>query len=77
MADALYIPALTGDIPLIAPQLKYFKIKSQILGADGWKSEEIFNQIEKNPLLAKQGVVNSASARARGHFTHAYHNLIR
>lgn len=50
MADALYIPALTGDIPLIAPQLKYFKIKSQILGADGWKSEEIFNQIEKSYL---------------------------
>jgi branched-chain amino acid transport system substrate-binding protein len=49
-SDALYIPALTPDIPLIAPQLKYFKIKSQILGANGWESDEIFHQIEESYL---------------------------
>lgn len=49
-SDALYIPAMTTDIPLIAPQLKYFKIKSQILGANGWESDEIFNQIEESYL---------------------------
>ncbi len=50
MAEAVYIPALTVDIPLLAPQLKYFNVKAQILGADGWKSEGIFHQIEASYL---------------------------
>ena len=45
--EAVYIPALPGDIPLIAPQIKYFKIKAQILGADGWKSNELFHQVDE------------------------------
>lgn len=48
--DGIYIPAPSEDIPLIATQIKYFKIKSQILGADGWKDESIFNQIENSYL---------------------------
>jgi len=48
--EALYIPALTTDITLLAPQLKYFKIKAQILGADGWKSEELFQQTDASYL---------------------------
>lgn len=48
--QAIYVPAMTDDIPLIAPQLKYFKLKSQILGADGWKSPDIFRQIDSSYL---------------------------
>ena len=50
MPEALYIPALTPDIPLLAPQLKYYKVKAQILGADGWKAEELFSRIETSSL---------------------------
>lgn len=55
--DAIYIPARTSNISIIAPQIKYFKIKSQILGADGWYSDNIFNQVEENYL---EGVVLTA-----------------
>ncbi|MEA1913258.1 MAG: penicillin-binding protein activator [candidate division WOR-3 bacterium] len=54
--EAVYIPAPTTDVPLISTQLKYYNIKSQVLGADGWKSEVIFRQIENSSL---EGVVVS------------------
>lgn len=49
--DGVFIPATTTDVPAIASQIKFCSVKSQILGADGWKSEEIFNQqVEKSAL---------------------------
>jgi branched-chain amino acid transport system substrate-binding protein len=53
--DAIYIPATTSDVPAIASQIKYCGIKSQILGADEWKSNEIFRQqVEASAL---EGVI--------------------
>jgi branched-chain amino acid transport system substrate-binding protein len=53
--DAIYIPATTLDVPAIASQVKYLGIKSQILGSDEWKSEEIFSQqVEASAL---EGVI--------------------
>lgn len=53
--DAVYIPAATLDVPAIASQIKYIGIKSQILGADEWKSEEIFNQ--QVEISALEGII--------------------
>ncbi len=53
--DAVYIPATTSDVPAIASQIKYCGIGSQILGADEWKSNEIFSQqVEASAL---EGVI--------------------
>ena len=57
--DAVYIPAATQDVPAIASQIKYLGIKSQILGADEWKSKEIFRQqVEASSL---EGIIISES----------------
>jgi hypothetical protein len=57
--DAIYIPAATSDVPAIASQIKYLGIKSQILGANEWKSEEIFRQqVEASSL---EGIIVSDS----------------
>lgn len=57
--DAVYIPATTQDVPAIASQIKYLGIKSQILGADDWKSEEIFRQ--QVEISALEGIIISES----------------
>jgi branched-chain amino acid transport system substrate-binding protein len=57
--DAVYIPATTSDVPAIASQIKYLGIKSQILGADGWKSEEIFRQ--QVEISALEGIMITES----------------
>ncbi len=58
-ADAVYIPATTQDVPAIASQIKYLGIKSQILGADEWKSKEIFRQQVETSAL--EGIIISES----------------
>jgi branched-chain amino acid transport system substrate-binding protein len=55
--DAVYIPATTQDVPAIASQIKYLGIKSQILGADEWKSKEIFRQQVETSAL--EGIIIS------------------
>ena len=55
--DAVYIPATTLDVPAIASQIKYLGIKSQILGADEWKSKEIFRQQVETSAL--EGIIIS------------------
>ncbi|MEJ2568237.1 MAG: penicillin-binding protein activator [candidate division WOR-3 bacterium] len=57
--DAIYIPAATQDVPAIASQIKYLGIKSQILGADEWKSKEIFRQ--QVGASALEGIIISES----------------
>ncbi len=57
--DAVYVPAATQDVPAIASQIKYLGIKSQILGADGWKSKEIFRQ--QVSASALEGILISES----------------
>jgi len=57
--DAIYIPAPTQDVPAIASQIKYLGIKSQILGADEWKSQEIFRQQVNASAL--EGIIISES----------------
>lgn len=57
--DAVYIPASTQDVPAIASQIKYLGIKSQILGADDWKSEEIFRQ--QVEVSALEGIIITES----------------
>jgi branched-chain amino acid transport system substrate-binding protein len=57
--DAVYIPAATQDVPAIASQIKYLGIKSQILGADEWKSEEIFSQQVETSAL--EGIIITES----------------
>ncbi len=57
--DAIYIPASTQDVPAIASQIKYLGIKSQILGADEWKSEEIFRQQVETSAL--EGIIITES----------------
>jgi branched-chain amino acid transport system substrate-binding protein len=57
--DAIYIPAATQDVPAIASQIKYLGIKSQILGADEWKSKEIFRQ--QVGISALEGIIISES----------------
>jgi branched-chain amino acid transport system substrate-binding protein len=57
--DAIYIPATTSDVPAIASQIKYLGIKSQILGADEWKSEEIFRQQVETSAL--EGIIITES----------------
>jgi len=57
--DAVYIPASTSDVPAIASQIKYIGIKSQILGADEWKSEEIFRQQVETSAL--EGIIITES----------------
>ncbi len=57
--DAVYIPAATQDVPAIASQIKYLGIKSQILGANDWKSEEIFRQ--QVEISALEGIIISES----------------
>ncbi|MEJ2355223.1 MAG: penicillin-binding protein activator, partial [candidate division WOR-3 bacterium] len=57
--DAVYIPAATQDVPAIASQIKYLGIKSQILGADEWKSKEIFRQ--QVGASALEGIIISES----------------
>jgi len=53
--DAVYIPATTSDVPAIASQIKFCGIKSQILGADEWRSEEIFRQ--QVEISALEGII--------------------
>jgi branched-chain amino acid transport system substrate-binding protein len=57
--DAVYIPATTQDVPAIASQIKYLGIKSQIFGADEWKSKEIFKQQVETSAL--EGIIISES----------------
>lgn len=57
--EAIYIPATTSDVPAIASQIKYLGIKSQILGADEWKSEEIFRQQVETSAL--EGIIITES----------------
>jgi branched-chain amino acid transport system substrate-binding protein len=39
--EAIYIPCYPNEAILIAPQLKYYKIRAKILGADGWNDESV------------------------------------
>lgn len=39
--DAIYVPCYPQDAIMIAPQLKYYKIRSKILGADGWNDKTV------------------------------------
>jgi ABC-type branched-subunit amino acid transport system substrate-binding protein len=39
--EAVYIPCYPNEAILIAPQLKYYKIRARILGADGWNDESV------------------------------------
>lgn len=39
--EAVFIPGFPDEIVLIAPQLRYFGVEAQLLGADGWNSERV------------------------------------
>ncbi|OQX52492.1 MAG: hypothetical protein B5M53_08330 [Candidatus Cloacimonas sp. 4484_209] len=39
--QAIYIPCYPDEAVMIAPELKYYKINAQILGADGWNEENV------------------------------------
>ncbi len=39
--ELIFIPAYPEEISLIAPQLKYYEVKSQIFGGDGWKNNSL------------------------------------
>jgi len=57
--DAIYVPAATSDVPAIASQIKYLGLRSQILGANEWKTEDIFRQqVEASSL---EGIIISDS----------------
>ena len=53
--ELIFIPAYTEEISLIAPQLKYYEVKSQIFGGDGWKDSSLLeNDADKGYM---EGVV--------------------
>ena len=56
--DAIYVPASTSDVPAIASQIKYLGLRSQILGANEWKTEDIFRQQVETSSL--EGIIISA-----------------
>lgn len=37
--EAIYIPCYPNEAIMIAPELRYYRIRARILGADGWKDE--------------------------------------
>ena len=39
--DAIYIPCYPNEAIMIAPELRYYKIRARILGADGWNDENV------------------------------------
>jgi ABC-type branched-subunit amino acid transport system substrate-binding protein len=39
--EAIYVPCYPNEAILIAPQIKYYKIRARILGADGWNDESV------------------------------------
>jgi branched-chain amino acid transport system substrate-binding protein len=57
--DAIYVPASTSDVPAIASQIKYLGLRSQILGANEWKTEDIFRQQVETSSL--EGIIISDS----------------
>jgi branched-chain amino acid transport system substrate-binding protein len=44
--QAVYIPCYPNEAVMIAPQLKYYRVKAKILGADGWNDESVPRQGE-------------------------------
>jgi len=48
--DAIFIPDSWEKVDLIVPQILYFKIKTQLLGASGWHNQKIFEQINPSYL---------------------------
>ena len=44
-ADMVFIPGSSDDLLSLVPQLKYFSVKMQILGGDGWNSEKMIKEI--------------------------------
>ena len=53
--ELIFIPAYTEEISLIAPQLKYYEVKSQIFGGDGWKDNSLLESDADKGYL--EGVV--------------------
>jgi len=39
--NIVYIPCYPNEAIMIAPELRYYKIRAQILGADGWNDEKV------------------------------------
>jgi branched-chain amino acid transport system substrate-binding protein len=39
--DAIFIPAYSDDVIMIATQLRYYEVETPLLGANGWKSSTL------------------------------------
>jgi len=52
--QVLFIPGTEQELVDLIPQLKYYGVKSQILGSDGWKSQKILKEVGEGYM---EGVV--------------------
>ena len=52
--QVLFIPGTEQELVDLIPQLKYYGVKSQILGSDGWKSQQILKEVGEGYM---EGVV--------------------
>lgn len=64
--DGMFIPAYGEDIPLIAPQVAFHKIETQILGGNEWNSEEVIRsggEYVEGAIFAADFVEQNSSSR--------------
>ena len=64
--DAIFIPAYSDDVIMIATQLRYYEVETPLLGADGWKSSTLLalarEYVEGSVFTAFELDVDSAQA---------------